>query len=151
LKEASIVSFFNVLEHVFNSVEFIEKISEQMSENSYLVVEVSKHPSMSSIVEKAGVPCSYRHIVPPDHLNIFSINSISLLLSYFGLSTTHTWFFESDALELFSHVDLNIYKSSKGNLEPFSQIINKLQNTIDESEFSDVMLVIAKSNKLRQN
>ena len=144
LKEASIVSLFNVLEHVFNPVEFIEKISEQMSENSYLVIEVPKHPSISSIIQKAGVPYSYRHIYPPDHLNIFSVNSLSILLSNFGLTLTHTWFFGSDAIELFSYVDLNINKSSEGNFETYSQVINELQNAIDESLLSDVMLVIAK-------
>jgi hypothetical protein len=144
LKEARIVSLLNVLEHVFNPVQFIKKISEQMFENNYLVVEVPKHPSISSIIQKAGMPYSYRHIYPPDHLNIFSVNSLSMLLSNFGFAITHTWFFGSDAIDLFSYVDFNINKSTEGNFEPYSQTINKLQNAIDESELSDVMLVIAK-------
>ena len=67
-----------------------------------------------------------------------------MLLSNFGFATTYTWFFGSDAIELFSYVDLNMNKSGEGNFEPYSQTINKLRNAIDESLLSDVMLVIAK-------
>ena len=146
LENASIVTLFNVLEHVSNPIKFIEKISQQMSEKCYLVVEVPKHPSITSIIQKAGLPFSYRHIYPPDHINIFSVESLSYLLSKFNLSITCTWFFGSDAIEIFSYVDLNLNKSSEGNFESSMHIINKLQRAIDEMELSDVMLVIAKKS-----
>jgi 2-polyprenyl-3-methyl-5-hydroxy-6-metoxy-1,4-benzoquinol methylase len=143
LQLAKVVSMFNVLEHVDNPVIFIDNISRQISDDCYLVIEVPKHPSLTSIIQKAGLQYSYRHIYPPDHLNIFSVESLEFLLKKFGIEILHMWFFGSDAIEIFSFVDGHLNNSSEGNFVNNMISINKLQKSIDESQLSDVMLVVA--------
>jgi SAM-dependent methyltransferase len=144
MKKAKVISIFNVLEHTLFPLEFLLSISKQMSSGSFLVIEVPRLNGFSSIIQKSRPKNIYRHIFSPEHLNIFSDKSIDYCLKKLSMERVATWFFGSDAIEIFGHV-INLVKPNLNNgLEDFAQEINLLQEQIDENGLSDVMLLIAK-------
>jgi hypothetical protein len=65
IKEAKIVSIFNVLEHTMDPLSFLPSISKSMASSFYLVVEVPLLDSISRVVQMANPELAYRHIYPP--------------------------------------------------------------------------------------
>ena len=144
MKNAKVISIFNVLEHTLFPLEFLLSISKQMASGSYLVIEVPRLNGFSSIIQKSGPRNIYRHIFSPEHLNIFSDKSMDYCLEKISMERMATWFFGSDAIEIFGHVINLVNPDSSDGLEDFSQEINLLQQQIDENGLSDVMLLIAR-------
>ena len=81
-KNTNCVSLINVLEHIENPTNFLQLLS--LIENEYFAFEVPLHPSLSTIVNILSEELTYRHVYPPDHLHIFTKESISLMLNKVG-------------------------------------------------------------------
>jgi hypothetical protein len=115
-----------------------------MSLGAYLVIEVPRLDSLSTIVQGAYPKNIYRHIFSPEHLNIFSDKSMGLTLSQLSFAREATWYFGSDAIEMFGHISGLVQPDFDGGLDEYSEEINLLQEQIDKVGLSDVMLLITR-------
>ena len=68
-----VISFFNVLEHIEDPVKSIDYIFNCMHKGAIMVFEVPRHPSVASFANLTCKDGAYRHIVPPIHLQIFTM------------------------------------------------------------------------------
>lgn len=142
LKEAQIVSFFNVLEHIALPRRLIDLVSKEISKG-FLVFEVPRHPSISSLSTELFPDMACRHIYPPDHLHVFSENSIRSLLLDSGFEIVAKWYFGQDFFDLISSAAANQGISSNSVWSEVAQIAPKLQQVIDEGGLSDSVLIVA--------
>ncbi len=144
IDSVKVVSLFNVLEHTLNPLNFLASIVDQMPSKAFIVIEVPRLNSISSIIQAGSSTKVYRHIYPPEHINIFSDKSISILLQKLSLEYITIWYFGSDAITLFDYILELTQPNFTGSLELFSSEINLLQNQIDSANLSDVLLLIAR-------
>ena len=143
---ANVISLINVVEHFPDPVATLGVLARAMQSGGYLVVEVPRHPSISVILNGAGIGPVYRHANPPEHLNIFSSRSMQLMMEQLGFSIIAEWRFGSDALQVFTDIGMVLGHES-GFLGQQSQIaMEKMQVQIDAAGLSDTMLVVAKKN-----
>lgn len=144
IAKAKVVSIFNVLEHTLDPYFFLNSIASQLSQESYLVIEVPRLDSATSIIQYMNPAIHYRHIYPPEHLNIFSDKSIEVLLGKLDMEIVSKWFFGSDAIEIFGYVTELLEPNVNGDLCKFEKEVNLLQMNLDQAGLSDVMLLVAK-------
>lgn len=143
---ASVISLINVVEHFPDPVATVGVLARAMQSGSHLAIEVPRHPSISVILNGAGIGPVYRHANPPEHLNIFSSCSMQLMMERLGFSIIAEWSFGSDALQVFTDVGA-VLEHTSGFLDQQSEIaIEKLQAQVDAAGLSDTMLVVAKKN-----
>jgi hypothetical protein len=69
---------------------------------------------------------------------------MDLCLDKLLLQREATWYFGSDAIEIYGHVISSFDPEFNEGLDNFSSEINILQEQIDLSGLSDVMLLVAK-------
>jgi SAM-dependent methyltransferase len=146
ISTAKVVSIFNVLEHTLDPYFFLKSIASQMSKESFLVIEVPRLNSATSVIQYTNPPVHYRHIYPPEHLNIFSDKSIEVLLEKLSMVIVSKWLFGSDAIEIFGYVTALLQPNVNGDMCKFEEAINLLQMNLDEAGLSDVMLLVAKKS-----
>lgn len=144
IKDFDVISLINVLEHIPLPLEFLHSISKVIKKNTFLLIEVPRHPSLSSLSSSLFPNYSHRHIYPPDHLHIFTEKSISLILENSKLKPVAIWCFGQDVTELFS--SLAIFGDLKNNklFDNILNISNKIQSVVDKNNLSDTMLLIVK-------
>ena len=142
LETAKVVSLFNVLEHTLDPMDFLSSITRQMRLGSYLIIEVPRLDSLSSIIQATNPKYVYRHIYPPEHLNIFSDKSLEYALTTLSMKKKAIWYFGSDAIEIFGHVCNLVQPSFEGGMDIYFQEINALQEQLDKRGLSDVMLLV---------
>jgi hypothetical protein len=146
LADAHVVSLFNILEHTLQPREFLGNIVRQMPRFSYLVIEVPRYNSISTVIQKTGVIFNYRHIYPIEHLNIFSDHSMRLLLDNLEMTYIDTWHFGCDAISLFDYFNQSNFLSMSNQFEDSLDSINLLQKSIDSQGLSDIMLIVAQKS-----
>lgn len=143
IQNSSVVSFFNVLEHIERPDKFINYIFKHMSKDSLLVFEVPMHPSLASFANLTSKDTVYRHIVPPIHLQIFSYEGIKLLIKD-KYKLVATWGFGQGFFDILTNA---VISSGIENLKLYNMLLDKsnsIQKKIDECNFSDQMIFIAK-------
>lgn len=143
VNEASVISFFNVLEHIPNPIGFINDIYNYSNDESILVFEVPRHPSLASFSNLVFHDDSYRHIVPPQHLQIFTEEGVLEILKN-KYEIVGKWGFGQGFFDILTGCAIN---ANLKNLELYNQLIDKsnpIQKVIDESGFSDAMIFVCK-------
>jgi 2-polyprenyl-3-methyl-5-hydroxy-6-metoxy-1,4-benzoquinol methylase len=142
LKGADIVTLLNLVEHVADPVKFICGLATILKPDAWIVIEVPRAESISTLVNVAFPGSTYRHLTPPEHLHVFSDKSIRLLLEKAELSIIHDWRFGSDAITLLD----SILPNDAQDLEAIfsGSFVNKLQEVIDNYGMSDNRIVIAR-------
>lgn len=143
VNEASIISFINVLEHIPNPIDFINDIYQYSNDTSILVFEVPRHPSLASFSNLVSHDAVYRHMVPPQHLQIFTEEGVEKLLKN-KYEIIGTWGFGQGFFDILTECAIN---ANLKNLELYNQLIdesNSIQKVIDESGFSDTMIFVCK-------
>ncbi|MEA4924888.1 MAG: methyltransferase domain-containing protein [Syntrophomonadaceae bacterium] len=143
IKNSSVVSFFNVLEHVEEPGEFIDYIYRHMAKGALLVFEVPMHPSLASFANLTANGNIFRHILPPIHLYVFSYKAAGMLLEN-KFELLATWGFGQGFSDIINNAVIN---SGIENSDLYNQILNvtnEIQKTIDENNLSDQMLFIAR-------
>ena len=146
--DASVVSFFNVVEHLVNPYELLGIISNSIPDEAYVVIEIPRHPSLSSFANRAFPNMAARHIYPPDHLHIFTEKSAEILLRKCGLIPSHLWLFGQDFYEVIS--SMSAESNCKGDdklLESILQGASQMQEAVDKSGLSDIMIIISQKTK----
>ena len=143
INEASVISFINVLEHIPNPVDFINDIYMYSHDNSILVFEVPRHPSLASFSNLVSHDAVYRHIVPPQHLQIFTEDGVNKILKG-KYEVIGKWGFGQGFFDILTECAIN---ANLDNLELYNQLIdesNIIQKVIDEVGFSDTMIFVCR-------
>lgn len=147
LSTATVTSLINVLEHVPNPSHFLREIADSIQVGAFIAIEVPRHPSLSSITQRASIAPIFRHVSPPEHLHIFSDESLKFMLTSAGFEIKGRWLFGSDALEVFSNVGHVLEWNGGFDEEKVASAVNALQESIDAAGLSDTQLVVAQKNK----
>lgn len=141
---AVVVSLFNVLEHVVSPERFLMNFCGNLRRGAVLVIEVPRYPSLSAVFQLAGIHEIHRYANPPEHLNIFSDQSMVILLEKVGFELAGTWTYGSDALEAFVAVGDSLGWTDGFGSGTMPETISKLQTSIDQSNLSDNMIAVAR-------
>lgn len=147
VKDAHLISIFNVLEHLERPKHTLKNILNAAQNCEYLAVEVPHHPSLSAFCSQLFPDNVARHLIIPEHIHIYTEKSITLLIEECGFKITHCWKFGQDFYELLSTVvELSGHEISilpKQLLEAN----NEIQAILDKFDFSDAILLVAKRKK----
>ena len=140
--KADIVSLFNVLEHVPRPVDLLQGVAAALSPGSFVVVEVPRHPSLSSLANRAFPQLAHRHMYAPDHLHIFTERSSAVMFEASGLVARAVWTFGQD----FSEVAYSLASAAGRTIDVTRELtvqdINVIQAAIDSQGLSDKMIVL---------
>ncbi|MCB9770994.1 MAG: class I SAM-dependent methyltransferase [Candidatus Omnitrophica bacterium] len=144
LKDADVVSFFSVLEHVPAPSKLLNLVKKYGKKNVAVVLELPRHPSVSAFVNMAFPKAVARHMLPPNHLSLFTDQSVKTFLSKSSFAPSHIWYYGQDFYELIGTVaSMAGYKDEK-TLNALLDQFNDVQNIFDKSKLCDEFIVIAK-------
>jgi len=136
----NLITLWGSFEHLSDPNNLIRIISEKMANESYLVIEVPKADSLSTLLNRMNPKLSIRHLCPPAHITLWTLKAFQILLKQHNWDIKGVWYYGMDALELVSYL----------NQDYDGYIINKLvtiaddiQSLIDQNHFSDLMTIIA--------
>lgn len=142
-KDIKVMSFINVLEHINDPVGLLAGVVDILPKESYVVFEVPRHPSLSSFVNLVFPNLVYRHIVPPDHLHVFSELSAEIMLKAAGLSAVGIWEFGQGASDILSAPIVNAGIEENSFIQKILALAPEFQKVVDEQNLSDALLVVA--------
>lgn len=144
ISDGDVISLFNVLEHLENPKELIKNISDNIEAGTYVVIEVPRHPSISSLNNLIFSEFACRHIYPPDHMHVFTEESMEKMVKEANLEPISMWNFGQDAYDsiITALASRNINSSKFTNR--LLESVPILQKSIDESGLSDTMIIICK-------
>lgn len=144
LGPAKVVSLLNVVEHAQDPAAVLATVGIGMEASAWLVVEVPRHPSLSSFAIRCFPEGAHRHIYPPDHLHVFTEKSLDILLGRTGFDAQHVWLFGQDYSEM--AVSLACAGGRTGADIPGFVLdsADRLQAVVDEAGLSDTMFVVAR-------
>ena len=138
-----VISALNLLEHVPAPKPWLARLTRGLCPGGHVVLEVPRHPSLSSFSNLLHPALASRHIYPPDHLHIFTEASLEHVLHACGLRARAVWVFGQDFQEL-------LYSSAARAGLPESALFHRLldaagsiQLAIDRENLSDVLFVVA--------
>lgn len=139
----SVLSALNLLEHLPAPRSWLRRLSAPLAPGAHVVIEVPRHPSLSSFSNLLYPDLACRHIYPPDHMHIFTEASLERVLAASGLEARAVWVFGQDYQEL-------LYSSAAHAGLPESAFFHRLldasasvQRAIDSEDLSDVLFVVA--------
>ena len=142
---SDIVSYINVLEHIRDPATEIGTAVSTGAE--FILVEVPRHPSIATFTSMAFPNDAYRHIYPPDHLHIFSDESLRFIFERHGYYTVNSWYFGQDILDLmlsmaFSASTINSEESMTRFIGQNLEKLNNIQAAVDQSQLGDTVLAL---------
>lgn len=143
-KKYDIVCSFNVIEHVYKPNDFILDYKNLMNEKSLAVIETPKVNSFNSHLQSIYNDEPRGIIVPYEHNHLFTDSSLATLLFKNGLDIKNVWYFGQDMAELIMRICSELNAESS---EILSKVYLKLQQAIDNSHASNLMLVSAVNSK----
>jgi 2-polyprenyl-3-methyl-5-hydroxy-6-metoxy-1,4-benzoquinol methylase len=139
-----VLSALNLLEHLPAPRGWLGRLTAPLAPGAMVVVEVPRHPSISSFSNLLHPDLACRHIYPPDHMHIFTEKSLERVLEASGLEARAVWVFGQDYQEL-------VYSGAAQAGLPESAFFHRLldasasvQRAIDEENLCDVLFVIAR-------
>lgn len=150
IKESDVISFFNVIEHVEKPTEFIDYIYQKSGNGSYIVFDTPKHPSMASFVNYMFRGQVHRHMVPPFHLQIFSIESIEFMLRG-KYEIIAMWEYGQGYTDLLNNAMLATGTDENRLYYDLLNMSDQVEKVLDENHMGDQILVIAKRIGDRKN
>lgn len=146
-----VISMINILEHLKNPSCLLKTLSSYIDVGSYFVIEVPRHPSLSSYNSLVFPELTYRHLYAPDHLHIFTECSMLKMLENSGLEIVAVWEFGQDFKDF---VSISAIKNDLAGNEFVDEIMNlwdslasTIQQSIDDKGFSDTMFIIARKGE----
>lgn len=146
LQGAQVVSLFNVLEHIPDPKGFLNSVAGALN-CGFLIFEVPRHPSLSSLSSELFPQMACRHIYPPDHLHIFSEKSANILLEGTGFDVVGKWYFGQDFFDLICSAGANQGLGANSVWGRIASVAPKVQQVIDEEGLADTMIVVAYRGK----
>jgi 2-polyprenyl-3-methyl-5-hydroxy-6-metoxy-1,4-benzoquinol methylase len=146
LRQATVVSTINVLEHILDPKTLVKSISENISPGAYFLFEVPRFPSISAIANRCFPNLAARNIYSPDHLHLFSDKSAQIMLNEAKFEIQATWFFGQDVYEVFGNMLASAAFANHPLINKALSLTNDMQTVVDKNGLSDTMLVLAKKN-----
>ena len=140
--DADVVSLISVLEHIPNPAKLLKNISNNIKPTAKIVIEVPRFESISSVVNIVFPDLIARHMLPPNHIMLFTEDSFDRLLKIFNLKKRTAWYYGMDINELFGTVfsiNDNVPKTFSNKMTSF---FNEMQKVLDKIKFCDEMLII---------
>jgi len=145
ISTSDVISMFNTLEHIEQPAKVMNIYKKHMKNEAYLIIEVPRYPSLSSFANLTNPNLTYRHIVPPIHLQIFSEKAIKMLLGD-DFSLLATWGFGQGFTDILTNAMLLNNTKEDVLYQDLMNISNKVQETIDRNGFSDQMVFVMQKN-----
>lgn len=145
--DADIISIINTFEHVPNPQTLFHSIASAAHKNAFIVIEVPRHPSLSAFTASLFPQDVARHLVPYEHIHIFTEKSLNILVEKNGFEIVKMWKFGQDFYELLSVLTLKADKEIDCWPEELFISINDVQKALDSNGLSDCMYVIAQHKK----
>lgn len=140
--KARVVSLFNVLEHVPDPNVILAAIARSVPSGTHIVLEVPRHPSLSSLANRVFPEMAARHIYPPDHLHIFTEKSLALVLERCRLTAQYVWLFGQDFHELLYSMACHGHCDGDPVLRQAVESSSDVQQAIDLNGLSDTMMLV---------
>lgn len=144
--DANVISAIGVLEHLTHLKENLDAI-KQNKNIRYVYASVPMF-SFSCAFETANQHCYNRHM-GGTHTHLFTNESIEYMAREMGFAIGYEWRFGSDINDLYRFLRVSMEKN--GNMEfadyfadRFVPLMDKLQNVLDESDFSSELHFILK-------
>jgi SAM-dependent methyltransferase len=138
-----VISALNLLEHLPEPKPWLGRLTARLRPGGYVVVEVPRHPSLSSFSNLLYPKLASRHIYPPDHLHIFTESSLEWLLKACGLRARAVWVFGQDFQELMYSSAANAGLAESALFHRILDASGPIQLAIDGQDLSDVLFVVA--------
>ena len=126
-KQFDIVTFWDVLEHLYNPVKSLKEVSRIIKQNGVLIIETLNISSLTARVLKEKWPLYF----PPYHLYYYNRKSISRLL-------------EKTGFEIVKSFPVQTYIKSSSGYKAFRYFQYSVIRGLIGSLFDDVVIYIAK-------
>ncbi|OGT06716.1 MAG: hypothetical protein A2103_01115 [Gammaproteobacteria bacterium GWF2_41_13] len=146
VKDATIVSLVNILEHLLEPKMLMKAIAGSISQEARIVIEIPRHPSLSSFANKVFPDLAVRHIYAPDHLHIFTEKSVEILLTESGLVPESLWLFGQDFYEVISSMASLDGCENTIFFEEILRGVCSTQEAIDKMDLGDTAVIICKKS-----
>lgn len=144
LADASVLSLLNMLEHMVRPAELLAEMVEPLGSGAHVVIEVPRHPSISSLSNMLFPKVACRHAYAPEHLHVFSEDAMERMLARADLEPMSIWTFGQDFQELISSASLMAGVAESPFLSSIFDLTPCVQQAIDDADFSDDMFVVSR-------
>jgi len=141
LADSDIVSLISVIEHVPNCAEVVQTVVSNAPRDASFVFEVPRFNSLSTLVNMNFPNSISRHMLPPNHVMLFTDLAFDNLLKSVGLKRRATWYYGADINEMIGNMLLNS-AASNIDISALKDVLNDLQFIVDRAKFCDEMLVV---------
>lgn len=135
-----VITMFDVIEHIPNPVECIEKSYDLLNNKGILIIFTPNNDSyaMNYLNAKSCILC------PPDHLNIFNNKSLRKVSKYAGFKIKQYSTNGSDIADIYMQLKQEDKKNQVADF--LNKNSDKLQSMIDKSQSANHMRLILKKN-----
>jgi len=141
--DIDVVTFWAVLEHLPNPMDFLNAAHKLLSgRKGLVVVEVPRWESMSTAVQLLFPDSIVRHLSPVGHIHCFTDNSLSTALEVSGFAPAAAWYFGEDAFELVTQLSYQLKNNRVVDI--LAEHISSLQSSIDKARMSDEIVLAGK-------
>jgi SAM-dependent methyltransferase len=138
-----VLSALNLLEHLPDPRASLLRLTAPLAPGAHVVIEVPRHPSLSSFSNLLYPGLACRHIYPPDHLHIFTERSLERVLGAAGLAARAVWVFGQDYQELMYSSAAHAGLAESAFFHALLDGGGAIQRAIDAENLCDVLLVVA--------
>ncbi|KKP26339.1 MAG: Methionine biosynthesis protein MetW-like protein [candidate division TM6 bacterium GW2011_GWE2_31_21] len=139
--DVDIITFWGVIEHVPNPIEFLKSAYKVLFKRESLVVaEVPRWNCLGTVVQEIFNDSVVRHLDPLGHINCFTDNSLLSAFYKSGFSPVAAWYFGMDVYELL--VQMSYFLEDERIIYEMGEHINKLQNILDSAFLSDEIVLV---------
>lgn len=144
--DCNVVSAIGVLEHLTHLKENTDAIKNNQN-IKYVYASVPMF-SFSCAFEAANQECYNRHM-GGTHTHLFTNESIAYMAKEMGFEVAYEWRFGTDINDLYRFLRVSIEKNGDSEFagffaDKFVPLMDKLQNVLDESDFSSELHFILK-------
>lgn len=142
-RTADVISMLEVLEHFEEPDKMINFLKRKMKPGALFVVEVPRHPSVASFANLTHRNIVFRHIVVPQHLQIFNEKTFEILFGN-DFKVVGEWGFGQGFSDL---INFPVMESGMNDEKLYAEIMshnNEVQRIFDKSGLADSMLLVAK-------
>ena len=145
-KSYDLITFWGVIEHVPYPLEMLNKARKHLTlEGGMVIAEVPRWHSLSSAIQTLHPDTVVRHLVPSEHLHIFSDSSIATSFLMSGLGPVAAWYYGMDVYETITQLSNNYKRETTTGLNNY---IEHLQPLIDVHRFADFIALAGTTGSL---
>ena len=138
-----IITFWGLIEHVSNPMDFLEKANQAISgTNALIIVSVPRWNCFGTVVQTAFPDSVVRHLDPLGHLHCFTDFSLATAFENSRFVPVAAWYFGMDAYELVTQLSFQMEQNSV--IYTLGKHIPAFQQSIDDARLSDEIIMAGK-------